>query len=131
MVITNAKQRKLAGAKQRRDDEVGHRVAGLIRVAEIEGEHPFDRGKYWVISGLSTPSFWLIAHTSSSAANAPSTLRPTLPGSTLTIMNTMVASNHKVITVDANRRRRNLRTLTPNYVRLQPPTIRLCPWTRT
>lgn len=64
-------------------------------------------------NGLSVPNCALNAATSSLGAVGPSTLRPTSPGSTLTSMNTMVASSHSVTTIDASRWRMNLRTPYP------------------
>src|SRR4051794_18865117 len=70
--------------------------------------------RYWLMSGRSVPIWWLNLTTSSCNANGPSTRRPTLPGKTLTMKNTIVAKTHRVTKADAIRRR--------TYRPMQPPS---------
>ena len=70
--------------------------------------------RYWLINARSVPIWWLNRTTSSSDANGPSTWRPTLPGRTLTMRNTIVAKTHNVTTADAMRR--------STYRPMEPPS---------
>ena len=58
--------------------------------------------------GSSVPSWWLSAATAVGEANGPSTLRPTLPGSTFAMKKTSTLSSHSVMSPRASRLAMNL-----------------------
>ena len=99
-----AERDQLGRAAERRPQQVADRPVELEGVAEVERDRALEQPSVLDREGVVRPESLVERSTVSWGANGPAICRPTSPGSTLTIKNTIVTNRNSVMIDRAIRR---------------------------